>query len=51
MREGIKRGRRRRWSTLLSLSLADEDGRTDEHTKFLYESREKTSLRLVLNII
>ena len=34
-------------STLLSLSQMKTDG----HTKFTYESRKKTSIRSVLNII
>ena len=43
-----ERGKRWKESTLLSFSRMKTDGRTDERTKFLYESREKTSLRSVL---
>ena len=35
-------------SLSLSLSLSDKDGQTDKRRKFLYESREKTSIQSVL---
>ena len=41
-----KRERKKKGLTLLFFSLANENG----GTKFLYESREKTSLRSVLKI-
>jgi len=44
-RRELREGRRRRGSML---SLADEDGQADGRTKFLYESREKSSLQSVL---